>query len=61
MIVVRAILDTHHNKFEQATLHIAKAQASVYDELQARSGYHDFSARNYVSAIETLNKAQVSH
>jgi hypothetical protein len=33
----------------------------VYDELQARSGYHDFSARNYVSAIETLNKAQVSH
>jgi FKBP12-rapamycin complex-associated protein len=39
--------------------HVAKAQAEVYDELQARTAYLDFSASNYASAITTLAKSQM--
>jgi hypothetical protein len=53
-------LETYHENYEQATIHIAKAQSEVYDELQARTAYLDFSANNYASAITTLAKSQVS-
>ena len=55
----RAILETWHGNYEDAVGHIAKAQAEVYNELQARTAYLDFSASNYATALQTLSKAQV--
>lgn len=55
----RAVLETCQSNYEDAAGHISKAQSEVYNELQARTAYLDFSASNYASAIQTLAKAQV--
>jgi hypothetical protein len=53
------VLDIHHGDYVEALDHIRKAKSSVYDELWARTGYHDFSASNYTSAMKTLAKAEM--
>lgn len=55
----RAVLDTYHDDYEAALGHISKAQSEVYNELQERTAYLDFSASNYATALSTLSKAQV--
>ncbi|KAJ9099964.1 hypothetical protein QFC21_003972 [Naganishia friedmannii] len=54
-----AVLDIHHGEHSKALHHISKAKAAVYDELRVRTGYHDFSANNYTSAMKTLAKSEM--
>lgn len=55
------MLDVHNGEYAQALHHIEKAKSWVYDELWAHTGYHDFSARNYTSAMKTLAKSEMLH
>ncbi|KAI5450344.1 hypothetical protein NCC49_003127 [Naganishia albida] len=58
-ILYKAVLEIHHGDHVNALEHITKAKALVYDELWTRTGYHDFSASNYTSAMKTLAKAEM--
>lgn len=52
-------MEIHQGDHVNALEHITKAKALVYDELWTRTGYHDFSASNYTSAMKTLAKAEM--
>ncbi len=55
----KAILDIHYERYDTAAVHISQAQVEIYEELQSRTGYNDFSSRNYANAIKTLAKAEM--